>query len=184
METKTKVWLAEDGKPIIGAGKVALLRAIDEEGSLRKACQKMDISYKHAWKVLNTMNERLGRDVVRTVRGGKEQGTFLTDEGRKLISEYEIHREFIDGTMKDEGLWQNIGLKLSARNKIPGKVITVEKEGLVSKIRIEIEPTSLTSIITSEAVEKLDIRPGDHVFAIVKSTEVLLGKRDPGYGPV
>ncbi|WP_406656204.1 TOBE domain-containing protein [Methanolobus sp. ZRKC2] len=176
METKTKVWLAEDGKPIIGAGKVALLKAIDEERSLRKACQKMEISYKHAWNVLNTMNERVGKDVVRTVRGGKEQGTFLTDEGRKLIREYELHKKFVDETMKDEGSWENIGLKLSARNKIPGKVTKVEKEGLVSKISIEIEPSSLTSIITSEAVERLDIKPGDDVFAIVKSTEVLIGK--------
>ena len=37
MEAKTKVWLAEDGKPIIGGGKVELLKAIDEEKSLRKS---------------------------------------------------------------------------------------------------------------------------------------------------
>ncbi|QLC50982.1 molybdenum-dependent transcriptional regulator [Methanolobus zinderi] len=176
METKTKVWLAEDGKPVIGAGKVALLKAIDEERSLRKACKKLDISYKHAWNVLNNMNERLGSDVVRTVRGGKDQGTFLTEAGRQLIREYELNRDFVEGTMKDEGSWENIGLKLSARNKIPGKVVSVEKEGLVSKISIEIEPSALTSIITSEAVERLDIKPGDDVFAIIKSTEVLVGK--------
>lgn len=176
METKTKVWLAEDGKPVIGAGKVALLRAIDEGRSLRKACKKLDISYKHAWNVLNNMNERLGSDVVRTVRGGKDQGTFLTEAGRQLIREYELNRDFVEGTMKDEGSWENIGLKLSARNKIPGKVVSVEKEGLVSKISIEIEPSALTSIITSEAVERLDIKPGDDVFAIIKSTEVLVGK--------
>lgn len=176
METKTKVWLAEDGKPVIGAGKVALLKAIDEERSLRKACKKLDISYKHAWNVLNTMNERLGKDVVRTVRGGKDQGTFLTEAGRQLILEYELHKDFVEDAMKDEGSWENIGLKLSARNKIPGKVVSVEKEGLVSKISIEIEPSALTSIITSEAVERLDIKPGDDVFAIIKSTEVLVGK--------
>lgn len=176
METKTKVWLAEDGKPIIGAGKVALLKAIDEEKSLRKACEKMDISYKHAWNVLNTINERLGRDVVTTARGGKNQGTFLTDEGRRLIKEYEMNRKFINNTMEDEGSWENIGLAISARNKIPGKVVGVEKEGLVSRVRLEIEPSALTSIITSEAVEKLDIKEGDMVFAIIKSTEVLIGK--------
>ncbi|WP_406670373.1 hypothetical protein V7O67_14595 [Methanolobus sp. ZRKC4] len=46
MEAKTKIWLAEDGKPIIDEDKVAL----------RKACAKMDISYKHAWNVLNKIN--------------------------------------------------------------------------------------------------------------------------------
>ncbi len=176
METKTKVWLAEDGKPIIGAGKVELLRTIDEERSLRKACQKMDISYKHAWNVLNKISERLGKDVVTTVRGGKKQGTFLTDEGRMLIREYEMNRKFINSTMEDEGSWENIGLAISARNKIPAKVISVETEGIVSKVRLEIEPSALTSVITSEAVEKLDIKEGDNVFAIIKSTEVLVGK--------
>ncbi|HML26248.1 MAG TPA: LysR family transcriptional regulator, partial [Methanomethylovorans sp.] len=75
METRTKVWITEDGKPVIGEGKVALLKAIDEEGSLRKACSKVGVSYKHAWLVLNKMSERLGEDVAVTVRGGKAQGT-------------------------------------------------------------------------------------------------------------
>ncbi|WP_340819611.1 molybdenum-dependent transcriptional regulator [Methanolobus sp. WCC4] len=177
MEAKTKVWLAEEGKPLIGAGKVELLKAIDEERSLRKACMKMDISYKHAWNVLNKISERLGKDVVTTVRGGKDQGTFLTDEGRRLIEEYEMNRKFINNTMEDEGSWENLGLAISARNKILGKVISVEKDGIVGKVRIEIEPTALTSVITSEAIDRLDIKEGDEVFAIIKSTEVLIGKK-------
>jgi molybdate transport system regulatory protein len=176
MEAKTKVWLAEDGKPIIGGGKVELLKTIDEEKSLRKACMKMDISYKHAWNVLNKMSERLGKDIVTTVRGGKNQGTFLTDEGRSLIKEYEMNKKFINNTMEDEGSWEKLGLAISARNKIPAKVIGVEKEGLVAKVKLEIDPSALTSIITSEAVERLEIKEGDNVFAIIKSTEVLIGK--------
>lgn len=177
MEAKTKVWLAEDGKPLIGEGKVELLKAIDEERSLRKACMKMDISYKHAWNVLNKINERLGKDVVTTVRGGKNQGTFLTNEGRKLIKEYEMNRDFINNTMEDEGSWEKLGLAISARNKIPGKVVGVEKEGIVGKVMIEIDPAALTSVITSEAIDRLDIKEGDEVFAIIKSTEVLIGKQ-------
>ncbi len=176
MEARTKVWIAEDGKPIIGAGKVALLKVIDEERSLKKACEKLKISYKHAWNVLNTMNERIGEDVVRTVRGGKNQGTFLTDKGRKLIEEYERNDQFVQDTMKDEVSWENIGLKLSARNKIPGRITRVEKEGLVSKVTIEVDPSVLTSIITSDAVDRLELKEGDQVFAIIKSTEVLVGK--------
>jgi molybdate transport system regulatory protein len=176
MEAKTKVWLAEDGKPIIGGGKVELLKAIDEEKSLRKACMKMDISYKHAWNVLNKMSERLGKDVVTTARGGKNQGTFLTDEGRRLIKEYEMNKKFVNNAMEDEGSWEKLSLAISARNKIPAKVTGVEKDGLVAKVKLEIDPSALTSIITSEAVERLDIKEGDSVFAIIKSTEVLIGK--------
>ncbi|MGD9778975.1 TOBE domain-containing protein [Methanomethylovorans sp.] len=177
METRAKVWITEDGKPVIGEGKVALLRAIDEEGSLRKACSKVGVSYKHAWLVLNKMSERLGEDVVMTTRGGKQQGTFLTDAGRKLIREYDISKQLLNDTMHDETFREDLGLHLSARNRIPAKVIEVEKGDLASRVKVSIEAAVLSSLITTEAVEKLDIKEGDEVFAVIKSTEVLIGKR-------
>lgn len=177
METRAKVWITEDGKPVIGEGKVALLKAIDEEGSLRKACSKVGVSYKHAWLVLNKMSERLGEDVVVTTRGGKQQGTFLTDAGRKLIKEYDMNKQLLNDTMHDETFREDLGLHLSARNRIPAKVIEVEKGDIASRVKLAIEAAVLSSLITSEAVEKLDIKEGDEVFAVIKSTEVLIGKR-------
>lgn len=177
METKAKVWITEDGKPVIGEGKVALLKAIDEEGSLLKACSKVGISYKHAWLVLNKMSERLGEDVVVTVRGGKKQGTFLTDAGRNLIREYDMNKQLLDETMHNETFREDLGLHLSARNKIPAKVVQVERGDVASKIKLSIEAVVLSSLITSEAVEMLDIKEGDEVFAVIKSTEVLIGKK-------
>ena len=76
----------------------------------------------------------------------------------------------------DETYLANISLKLSARNQLPGKVLEVEKDGLVCKIKIEIEPSTITSVITEEAVEKLDIKPGDRIYAVIKSTEVMVAK--------
>lgn len=179
---RTKVWLTEDGKPIIGAGKVKLLKTIDEERSLRKACSTLGISYKHAWLILKKMNERIGHEVVTTVRGGKGQGTFLTDYGKQLINEYEESRSFLDVTFGDETSLENISFKLSARNKLSGRVVEVEKGDLVSKVKIEIDPEVLTSIVTSEVLERLDVQEGDEIFAIIKSTEVVLAKADDKAG--
>lgn len=176
LETRTKVWLTEDGKHIIGAGKVNLLKVIDEERSLKKACEKLGMSYKHAWLILKKMNERGDHEVVYTVRGGKDQGTFLTDYGKQLISEYEASRTYIDETVGDDTSWENISFKLSARNKLVGKVVEVEKGDIVSKVKIEIDPAVLTSIVTAEAVDRLDVKEGDELFAIIKSTEVMLAK--------
>ncbi|ABE53014.1 Molybdenum-dependent transcriptional regulator [Methanococcoides burtonii DSM 6242] len=178
LEMRTKVWLTEDGKPIIGAGKVKLLKAIDEERSLRKACSKLDISYKHAWLILKKMNERVGHEVVTTIRGGKGQGTFLTDYGKQLISEYEDSRSFVDITFGDETSLENISFKLSAHNKLSGRIVGIDKGNIVSKVKVEIDPDVLTSIITSEALERLDVQEGDEVFATIKSTEVVLSKAD------
>lgn len=176
MKAKTKLWFTEDGKTVMGAGRAELLKTIDEERSLRKACQKLGISYKHAWMMLKKMNEALGEPAVVTVRGGKDQGTFLTELGRKLLVEYETNKKLINEAVEDETSWENVGFKLSARNKLPGKVLEVEKGGLVSKITIEIEPSVLTSVVTEEAVEKLDIKPGDRIYAVIKSTEVMVAK--------
>ncbi len=176
MKAKTKLWFTEDGRTVMGAGRAELLKTIDEERSLRKACQKLGISYKHAWMMLKKMNEALGEPAVVTVRGGKDQGTFLTDLGRKLLVEYDSNKKLINEAIEDETSWENIGFKLSARNKLPGRVLEVEKSGLVSRITIELEPSVLTSVVTEEAVEKLDIKPGDRIYAVIKSTEVMVAK--------
>ncbi len=176
VKAKTKLWFTEDGKTVMGAGRAELLRTIDKERSLRKACQILDISYKHAWMMLKKMNEALEEPAVITVRGGKDQGTFLTDLGRKLLAEYETNKHILNETIGDETSWENVGFKLSARNQLPGKVLTVEKSGLVCKITIEMEPSIITSVVTEEAVEKLDIKPGDRIYAVIKSTEVMVAK--------
>jgi len=177
MKTRTKVWLTEDGKPLIGEGKSALLRAIDEERSLNKASKKLNISYKHAWQMLKNMEERAGRPVVISVRGGKDQGTFLTDYAREMLAEYESQKNIIHETVDDETFWEGVGLKITARNQIAGKVVDVEEGDVISKVKIEIEPTVVTSVITTEAVEKLGIKKGDEVLAVVKSTEVMIAKK-------
>jgi molybdate transport system regulatory protein len=176
LKAKTKLWFTEDGRTVMGAGRAELLKAIDEEHSLRKACEKLGISYKHAWLMLKKMNEALGEPAVTTVRGGKNQGTFLTNLGRKLMAEYETSKQLINETIGDKTAWENLSLKLSARNQLPGKVLEVEKSGLVCKIKIEVDPSIITSVITEEAVEKLDIKPGDRIYAVIKSTEVMVAK--------
>jgi molybdopterin-binding protein len=69
------------------------------------------------------------------------------------------------------------GLKLSARNRFKGKVIAVEKGVITAKVKVEVKmPVTVTAVITKEAVEDLDIKVGDEVEAIVKSTEVMIAK--------
>ncbi|HLN44095.1 MAG TPA: TOBE domain-containing protein [Candidatus Sulfotelmatobacter sp.] len=66
---------------------------------------------------------------------------------------------------------------MSARNQMRGTVKTVEKGIITGLVKIEIEaPATITSVITKEAIEDLDIKVGDKVQVIVKSTEVMIGK--------
>lgn len=68
-------------------------------------------------------------------------------------------------------------MKISARNRLKGKVVSIEKDGLMAKVKVEISvPISVTSIITKDATEDLNLKVGDQVEAIIKSTEVMIGK--------
>ncbi len=68
-------------------------------------------------------------------------------------------------------------LKISARNRLKGKVVSVEKEGLMAKVKVEISiPASVTSIITKDSAEELGLKVGDQVEAVIKSTEVMIAK--------
>jgi len=70
-----------------------------------------------------------------------------------------------------------IQLKISARNRLKGKVVSVEKDGLMAKIKIEISaPASVTSVITKDGAEDLNLKVGDQVEAVIKSTEVMIAK--------
>jgi molybdopterin-binding protein len=68
-------------------------------------------------------------------------------------------------------------LKLSARNQFKGKVVKVEKGVITAKVTVEVTvPVTVTAVITKDSVEDLDIKEGDEVMAIVKSTEVMIAK--------
>ena len=68
-------------------------------------------------------------------------------------------------------------MELSARNQLKGKITGVEKGTVMANIKIEVtEPNVITTIITKESAEKLGLAEGDDVTAIIKSTEVIIGK--------
>ena len=68
-------------------------------------------------------------------------------------------------------------MPLSARNKIEGVVKAIEKGEVASTVKIEItKPAIITSMITKEAAEDLDLKAGDKVEAVIKASEVMVSK--------
>ena len=73
----------------IGPGKIALLEAIGETGSITGAAKRLDMSYRRAWLLLDEMNRSVRRPVVDSAKGGAAGGgSALTDAGRQLIALY------------------------------------------------------------------------------------------------
>ena len=68
-------------------------------------------------------------------------------------------------------------MKLSARNQLEGKITNVELGAVMANIKIEIsEPNTITAVITKDSAANLGVTEGDDVCAIIKSTEVIIGK--------
>ena len=68
-------------------------------------------------------------------------------------------------------------MQLSARNQLNGKITNIELGAVMANIKIEIsEPNTITAVITKESAEKLGLAENDEVCAIIKSTEVIIGK--------
>lgn len=67
-------------------------------------------------------------------------------------------------------------MKLSARNIMPGKVVSVTKGATTSHVKIEVAPSLIvTAAITNEAVDSLGLTVGKAAMAIVKASSVMVG---------
>jgi len=83
------IYLEEDG-PKIGRGKVRLLRAIREHGSISAAARSMGMAYRHAWVMVDELNRCFREPVVESTIGGRRGGgARLTSWGEELIERFE-----------------------------------------------------------------------------------------------
>lgn len=67
-------------------------------------------------------------------------------------------------------------LTLSARNQLRGKIVALTSDGLMTEVRLGIGGQELTAVITRSSAERLKLAIGEEVVAVIKSTEVMIGK--------
>jgi molybdopterin-binding protein len=65
-------------------------------------------------------------------------------------------------------------MKISARNQLRGKVEKIDLGVVTAKVAVRVGQNLIESVITRQRVEDLDIKLGDEVTAIIKSTEIML----------
>lgn len=67
-------------------------------------------------------------------------------------------------------------MEISARNQFRGKVSGVTLGAVMAEVRLQVGQNELVSVITRASAERLGLKAGDEVVAVIKATEVLLGK--------
>jgi molybdopterin-binding protein len=107
---------------------------------------------------------------IDTLRRWDRQGRIKTERdagNRRIVRATEIDR--LRGT-KQAG-----GGALSARNRFGAIVTDVKTDGLMAQVEMVVsEPVRLVAVVTRDAVEELDLKPGMAATAIVKSTSVIV----------
>jgi molybdate transport system regulatory protein len=174
-----KIWIEHRGKPVLGKGGAQILEQIEKEKSISKAAKKLGMSYRYVWSYLQKIEKVLKEPVIETFKGGKSGGggAKLTKLGKQILDEYKRFEGYLGEVLADAEYWEAIGLKISARNHLKGRVKAVEKGDIAAKVKIEIAtPAVITLSISREVIEDLGIKVGDWVEAVVKATEVMIAK--------
>lgn len=65
-------------------------------------------------------------------------------------------------------------MKISARNRLKGKVVEVRKGQTTAHVRIDVNGTIVTAAITNEAVDELGLAVGQEAYAVVKASDVMI----------
>jgi molybdopterin-binding protein len=66
--------------------------------------------------------------------------------------------------------------RISGRNQLLGTVVEVVVDGLLAKVVLTVGNQRVTAIITADAVRELDLKPGEQAVALIKATEVMIGR--------
>lgn len=141
--------------------------------TVRDAAKRIGISY-------STLKQWIYKGSVRTMR---------TDGGHHRLPASEVDRLLsASGTPAssrepETAAPRGVLVALSGRNQLRGIVDEVRVEGLIAQVRLRIGTQRLTAVITRDAVEELGLTRGDEAVAIIKSTEVMIG-REQGPRPI
>lgn len=88
-KVRFKIWVEEGDEVLLGNGRVRLLEAIDEFGSISAAAKSMQMSYKKAWAQVDGMNSVSALPLVEKSTGGKNGGgAILTQHGKEMVQQF------------------------------------------------------------------------------------------------
>jgi molybdopterin-binding protein len=92
--------------------------------------------------------------------------------GRKWL----FRREQLEGLLGGGALLAAPSLEISARNRLRGEVTHLRLDGLMAEVVLRIGDQELVSIITRSSAERLGLAVGKTAYAIIKSTEIIIGR--------
>ncbi len=104
--------------------------------------------------------------------------TFKTPGGHHRVS-FASLKPFLDqDALKSDSKSRKRYRRVSGRNQLAGKVVSVRIEGLLAEVILAVGDVQVTAIITAAAVRELGLKKGDTAAALIKSTDVMIERLD------
>ncbi len=182
------VWITVGTENFGGRGRVGLLRAIAEQGTITQAAKAFGMSYKAAWDAVDTMNRLAGFPLVERTTGGRGGGsTRLTAHGDRLVERFgqidAAHERFLrllDAESidldKDFSLLRILNMKTSARNQFVGTVTSVRSGAVNDEVELTLPSgRRIVAIVTRQGTQSLGLRTNMTAIALIKASSVLVG---------
>ena len=104
--------------------------------------------------------------------------TVQTAGGHHRVSEAALKPFLAKDKAKPESLSRERYRRVSGRNQLAGKVVSIRIEGLLAEVVLSIGDAHVMAIITAGAVRELQLKKGDAAAALIKSTDVMIERLD------
>ena len=102
---RIKVQLFAGDEPAFGPGRADILAAIEREGSISAAGRSLGMSYRFAWKLVESMNSCFAERLVEAAPGGRRGGgASLTEAGRRVLQAYRALEDQVMAGAQGESL--------------------------------------------------------------------------------
>src|SRR5436190_13026587 len=168
----------------VGAERIALVEAIDADGSITAAAKRLQISYRAAWDAVQALNNLFDEPLIAAAPGGAKGGTAqVTERGRRLVIAYRrMEKRLAEAWAEVEAdgadFW-SLGMKTSARNALGGVVESIEDGAVNTEVKLKVaDGLAIVAIVTKTSVTDLDLRVGGPAIALIKSSFVILAAGD------
>jgi molybdate transport system regulatory protein len=178
------------GTTRLESDRIALLRSIQNKGTLTDAAKDVGISYKTACTWLDALNNAADEPLLIASHGGNTRGgTILSDLGKTILERYEriekLHAKMqmeleIAGELS--GFLQRLRLRTSARNHLHGTIVSIS-DGIVQCIvTIQLSPhLAIQAKVSHNAILEMELSVGSRCAAIFKASSVCVRALEEPY---
>jgi molybdopterin-binding protein len=104
--------------------------------------------------------------------------TVQTPGGHHRVAEATLKQFLLKDKMKPAAESRQRFRRVSGRNQLAGKIVSLRIEGLLAEVVLLVGDAHVTSIITANAARELQLKKGDTVAALIKSTDVMIERLD------